>query len=172
MLAAAVGCRDLSRFSTGDDSYGGSVVKAGFVRAGVDDNLSICLTLDTDHLQDTPGHISSSDGRFHAEPLRPIPQIWHDPLSTFSFGEGRDKNLFYIATPSAGFADGGDTADVSVIVSLMTSGGVEVRLVRGAPPASSASSADASDTVGSSVAAAPNIFAVFLLSRQRGTCSY
>jgi hypothetical protein len=159
--ACATGCRDLSRYSSGGDSFEGPVVKADFVRANVGGDTRACITLDTDHLQDGPGRLSTSDGRFHAEPLRPIPQVWHDPISTLSFGEGREKNLVYVATPTAGTADAADTGDVLVVVSLMTSGGVEVRLLRGAP------GADAG--LGTLPA---NVFGVFQLVRQVGPCSY
>ena len=73
------------------------MIDAGFVLAGLQPNTSLCLTLDTDHLQDAPGALSTDDGLFQAALLRPIPQIWHDPLSTFTFGEGRLKNLLYVA---------------------------------------------------------------------------
>ena len=76
------------------------MVNAGFVLAGILPNTKLCLTLDTDHLQDAPGAISTDDGLFRKAPLRPIPQIWHDPLSTLTFGEGRLKNLVYVATSS------------------------------------------------------------------------
>jgi hypothetical protein len=152
---AIVGCRDLSRFSTSGDRFEGAVVPAEFVRSGIDTGTSACLTLDTDHLQDSPGTLSTSDGRFAATPLRPIPQLWHDSLSTLSFGEGREKNLLYVATPSP---DAGDNGDVMVVVSLMTSGNVEVRLLRGAPNAAAPSGA--------------SLFGVFQLDRREGKCSF
>jgi hypothetical protein len=149
LLAAGVpACRDVARFSTAGDHFEGDVVPSNFVRAGLDDGTRLCLSLDADHLQDSPGTLSTSDGRFRVAPLRPIPQIWHDPLSTYDFGEGRVKNLIYVVTPS----DAGD-ADVVVFVSLMESNGVEVRLLRGAPPA-------------------PSLFAIFTLDRQSGPCSF
>jgi hypothetical protein len=171
VIVGAVACRDISRFSTAGDSYDGAVVKAGFVRAGVDEDVRACVTLDTDHLQDTPGRISTSDGRLHAEALRPIPQLWHDPLSTLSFGEGRDKNLVYVASPTVGSSDGGTDpgGDVMVVLSLMSNGDVEVRLLRGAPPASDGTTDDAGAPA---TGAATNLFAVFQLSRQGGPCSY
>src|SRR5262245_12330528 len=96
-------CRDLSRFSpvTAGDHFEGEVVEGSFVRAGIPEHTKVCLSLDTDHLEDAPGSISSSDGRFYDTPLRPIPQIWHDPLSTLAFGQGRVRNLIYAVTPSA-----------------------------------------------------------------------
>ncbi len=161
-LAAVVpclaSCRDLSGFSTTDgDRYENKVVSASFVLSGLQPDTSLCLTLDTDHLQDTPGAISTDDGMFRKTPLRPIPQIWHDPLSTLSFGEGRLKNLVYVATPS-----GGD--DVFVVVSLMQSGNIEVRLLRGAPSLPT----DGGPAPGTGA----NLFAVFDLPRKEGPCSY
>ncbi|HLK35269.1 MAG TPA: hypothetical protein VKU41_00865, partial [Polyangiaceae bacterium] len=75
----------------------------------------------------------------------------------------RLKNLVYVATASTPFGDGnGD--DVFVVVSLMQSGNVEVRLLRGAPGVT----ADGGPTT----AAGGNLFAVFALSRQHGPCLY
>jgi hypothetical protein len=157
-VACTVACRDLSGFSTTNgDRYDNPVVGAGFVLSGIQPTTSLCLTLDTDHLQDTPGAISTDDGLFKTAPLRPIPQLWHDPLSTFSFGEGRLKNLLYVASTTAG-------DDVFVVVSLMQSGDIEVRLLRGAPTLPGDS--------GEAPAGPVNIFAVFDLSRKTGPCSY
>jgi hypothetical protein len=174
LVVLVAGCRDLSRFSTGGDRFEGAVVAGDFVRSGVAIGTKMCLSLDTDHLQDTPGAISSDDGRFATTPLRPIPQIWQDPLSTISFGEGREKNLLYVASPTD--TDGGDAGDLFVVVSLMTSGGVEVRLLRGAPPApapgASVDAGDAGNTAPPSSAPAPNVFAVFTLGREPGPCDF
>jgi hypothetical protein len=161
-VASASGCRDLSGFSSGSGSYAGPVVQASFVLAGMDPSTNLCVTLDTDHLQDGPGALSTSDGRFGTVPLRPIPQLWQDPLSTFTFGEGRLKNLMYVATASTPFSDGNGN-DVFVVVSLMQSGGVEVRLIRGAPGLI---------VDGGSTPTGGNLFAVFDLTRQSGPCSY
>lgn len=128
-------------------------MSGSFVRAGLPDTITMCLTLDTDHLQDAPGAVSTSDGRLQRSALRPIPQIWHDPLSTLSFGEGRLQNLVYAATPDA---DG----DVLVIVSLMQSDQIEVRLLRGAPGAA----LDAGAT--------PPLFGVFTLEKKDGPCAF
>jgi hypothetical protein len=165
---AATGCRDLSSFSTHGDSFVGPVINAPFILAGVSpdggaigSSTNLCLTLDTDHLQDAPGNVSMSDGRFQGAPMRPIPQIWQDPLSTLSFGEGRLKNLIYVVGATAPFTDG-DGNDVMVFVSLMQSGDIEVRLVRGAPgPAD-----------GGTGTPAGNLFAVFDLKRQSGPCAF
>jgi hypothetical protein len=163
----ALGCRDLSGFTTSHgDSYQGSVVAGDFVRAGVPAGTRLCLTLDTDHLQDGPGALWTDDGRFHAAPFRPIPQIWHDPLSTLSFGDGRLKNLVYVVRATTTFGDG-DGDDVLAVVSLMQSGDVEVRLLRGAPPVPGG---DGGASGGG--AAGGNVFAVFDLTRQEGACAF
>ena len=154
-------CRDVARYSTHPgDHYEGDVVQGSFVRSGVAEDAHLCLTLDADHLQDAPGAITSSDGRFRDTELRPIPQIWHDPLSTLSFGDGRRQNLVYMATP---LADSGDTQDIMVILSLMSAGGVEIRLLRGAP-LNDAGDVDAGVT-------AP-VFGIFTLDRREGSCSF
>jgi hypothetical protein len=151
-------CRDTAGFSTGSGHYEGAVVSGSFVRNGVSDGTRACVTLDANHFQDAPGSIWTNDGRFEAVPLRPIPQIWHDPLSTLTFGEGRTKNLVYIATPNS---DGGDSGgDVMAVISLMDSGGVEVRLIRGAP-----------DTDGGDIGG-DDIFAIFDLSTAPGPCPF
>ncbi len=152
LLGVVGACRDLSRFSTAGDHFEGAVVRGSFVRAGIAEDTHVCLTLDTDHLQDAPGTVSSTDGRFQATPLRPIPQIWQDPLSSLTFGEGRVKNLVYAVTPSA---DAGDPQDMLAVISLMQTDDVEVRLIRSAPGGSTNA-----------------VFGVFTLTRQRGPCSY
>jgi hypothetical protein len=161
-FVALVGCRDLSGFSTHGDSFSGGVTNTGVDLAGVDSSTSLCLTLDTDHLQDAPGSIWTSDDRFHAVPMRPIPQVWSDPLSTLQFGDGRVKNLIYVARASTPFGDGnGD--DVLVVLSLMQGGDIEARLLRGAPMATAEGGANASQTT---------VFAVFDTKRQSGSCSF
>jgi len=161
LLASAMGCKSVARFSSKDgDHFEGDVVKGSFVRAGVAENVRMCVILEANHLQDSPGTLSTSDGRFKGAPLRPIPQIWHDPLSTLSFGNGRVQNLVYVATPAA---PAGETQDVMVFMSLMDEGGIEVRLVRGAPQVD-----------GGPVAAgqASPMFGVFTLDRRDGACSF
>jgi len=153
-LAAVLvaGCRDLSSFNSGSGSYTGIVVgtaQASFVRAGIDAGTSLCVTLDTDHLQDGPGSVWTSDGLFTAAPLRPIPQIWQDPLSTLSFGEGRLKNLVYVATATTPFADGN---------------GNDVRMLRGAPGLVAEG--------GTAATSGGNLFAVFDVARQPGACGF
>jgi hypothetical protein len=165
---AVAACRDISGFSTRGDRFEGAVIDGDFVRTGVDAGTTLCLTLDTDRLEDGPGNLWTSDGRFAMAPLRPIPQLWHDPLSTLSFGEGRLRNLVYVVSATTPYGDG-DGNDVFAVVSLMQAGGVEVRLLRGAPGGLTVAP-DASDAGASGSSPIENVFAVFTLSRQPGPC--
>jgi hypothetical protein len=161
--ALALGCRDLSRFSSHGDRFQGDVVKGSFVRAGIGETTQMCLTLDTDHLQDVPGVLSTSDGRFRDTPLRPIPQLWHDPLSTLNFGDGRIQNLVYASAPLPEDAGAAEVQDVMVVVSLMQTDHVEVRLLRGAPQ---------TDAGAPPPGTASALFAVFNLDRRPGPCAF
>lgn len=157
LASGVVACHDVSHFSSNPgDHYEGPAVAGDFVLNGQDPRSRLCLRLDASHLQSAPGTITTSDGRFKETALRPIPQIWHDPLSTLSFGEGRVENLVYVATPDA---DADALGDVFVVLSLMQTSGVEVRLLRSAPAID-----------GGPVAA--SLFAVFPLQRTEGLCSF
>lgn len=158
-----VECRDVTRFSSRGDRFEGAVVKGSFVRSGVVEDARMCLTLDTDRLQDAPGSITTSDGRFKQTPLRPIPQIWHDPLSTLSFGDGRVQNLVYAASPLVGEAGVEESQDILVIVSLMQTDHVEVRLMRGAPQ---------TDGGQRPSGVASTVFGIFNLDRAPGPCAF
>jgi hypothetical protein len=119
--------------------------------------------------------ISTQDGLFRATPLRPIPQLWHDPLSTLSFGDGRTKNLLYVAAASAaGDAGAAEAGDVMVFLSLMQSGDVELRLVRGAPPSAGDVAGGSDGGAGTAPPPTPaaNLFGVFTLRREEGACSF
>jgi len=145
-------CHDVSSFSTASGgSYEGPISSASFVRAGLGEPR-LCLTIDTTHLQDTPGTLTTTDGLFQQTALRSIPQLWQDPLSTLTFGEGRIQNVVYVAHGNP--LDGGPAGDVFVVISFMNAGGIEVRLLRGAP-----------DAPGS-------LFGVFALTRGSGSCPY
>jgi hypothetical protein len=160
MLALAA-CKDVSRFSTGPgESYCGQIVDASFVRRGFIGTPRLRMTFDADHLGDSPGLLSTDDQLLVNVPMRPLPELSHDPLSTFNFGEGRDKNLLFAVDPS----DPAKGPTITVVVSLMHSGDAEVRLVRGAP-ATDGGSAGAGD-------GAP-LFGVFApLIRRPGQCSF
>jgi len=158
-LALALhGCKDISRFGTGPgESYCGQVVPGGFVRQGFAPGVRLRLHLDTDHLQEAPGDLATDDGLFTDAPLRPIPQLAHDTLSTLDFGEGRVRNLLFGAQPQAGAA-------AYVIISLLENESVEVRILRGAPPMEGETPSPPEQ--------GHDLFGVFPLARQEGTCGF
>jgi hypothetical protein len=159
-LAGAPGCNDVERFSTSaGESYCGRIVPSNLVRRGFADSVCMRMTFDSNRIGDMPGQLWTDDGLLTAATLRPIPELAHDPLFTFSFGEGRHKNFLLVTDPTAG---GGAT--LMVALSLMHTGEVEVRLIRGAP------GGDGTDpTAGMG---GPPLFALFApLRREQGTCS-
>mgnify|MGYP001556227290 FL=1 len=118
VLPLTFGCRNLDRFDTkGKAAFCGQLVKApafhdGFVPDGQPDFiLSMKLTLDTSQLSsfsnDKPtqiGALTSNDAErglcsgsdqplFESSPVRGIPQLDHDTLSTLTFGEGHDEDF-------------------------------------------------------------------------------
>jgi hypothetical protein len=158
---AAIGCKDTSRFSTEPgESYCGPIVDASFVMRGFAPSVGMRMTFDADRIADAPGLLSTSDRLLDDTPMRPIPELFHDPLSTFNFGEGRDKNLLFAVDPT----DPANGPSVLVVLSLMHAGDVEVRLMRGAPTA---------DGPGAGPQGGGPLFGVFApLTRQMGTCSF
>ena len=120
--------------------------------------LRACVEIDGAALQTNPGSVRTSDHRFDG-PLRPIPELFHDPLSTLSFGEGRERNYLFGLTPHT---DGGAETSATAVVSLMAGGSIELRLLRGA-----AASAD-----GTTAEDPERIFAVFPLERRDGPCPF
>jgi hypothetical protein len=162
-LAAAVltGCRDLSRYSTGPgEAYCGNVVERGFIRAGFPASASVRLTFDADLIEGSPGTISDSSGLLVGAPLRPIPQLAHDALSTLDFGQGRDKNLVYVVDP----ADPARGPAILAVLSLLQDGDAEVRLLRGAPTLDGGAAPDGDGEP---------LFGVFTpLRKQTGSCGF
>ncbi len=161
-----VACKDLARFDTINDHYEGTVLESRFVRNGTDVGTKACLTLDTLRLQDGPGTISTSDGRFRKVALRPIPQVWHDKLSTMSLGEDDERSIIYATAPFVPAVDGGFSAqrdaDTLTVVSLLKNGDVELRIMRGAPL----------DLNTSRTTPETSLFAIYYLTRAPGPCSF
>jgi hypothetical protein len=155
LFSPGFGCKDVSRFSTlPGESYCGHIVGAAFVRRGFDETLRMRMTFDADHIADAPGTLSTDDGLLTSTPMRPVPEFFHDPFSTFNFGEGRDKNLVFAVDPT----DPAKGPTIMVVVSLMHGGDAEVRLMRGAP-------------TGEAMPATSPLFGVFApLARQPGQC--
>jgi hypothetical protein len=146
LALSGLGCRDLSRFDTeGSAAYCGAIVSSplfqeGFVPAGAPPRLQMSLTLDADALASRPGEMStddaerglcSADGRplIDRAPLRAIEELSHDSLSALEFGDGREHNFL-------AWVDSTCQGTLLAVVSLMSDGKVEVRLLKPAalPP--------------------------------------
>lgn len=153
-----LGCSELSRFTTTPgESYCGVVTGASFVRSdALAEGTQMRLQLDVDGLQSQPGTVWTSDlapgERFSATPLRSIKQLPADALSTLEFGEGSLKS-------SIAVAELGHT-EVVVVISMMQSGDVVVRLMRG----------DGQATWADGTPKPPQIFGVFNLTKTQGDC--
>jgi hypothetical protein len=166
---ALLSCKDIEQYSTHEgEAYRGQIVDACFMRRGFAVGTELCLTFDATHVGDGPGILATSDHLLEGAPLRVAPELLHDPLSTLSFGEGRDRNLVYTVSPRpndpANEADATrSTSDVMVVLSLMHGDSAEVRLLRGAPPSGAASCPDSGEA----------LFGVFApLTKQPGPCSF
>lgn len=135
-LASAVlvcGCRDLDRFDTGPDgAYCGRVVEGEFTRRGFAADLGLRLTLDVEALSTEPGAITTDDAstgpcspspEFDGAPLVVTRELLADPLSQLEFGSTRDYNF-------VAWVDSTCQGSALAVVSLMRTGGVEVRLLR------------------------------------------
>ena len=131
-----------------------------FVRSGFSPGVRLRLSLDAGSLADAPGRISTSDGLLRDGALRPIPELLHDPLASLTFGDGHVRDVVLAVDP----ADASAGPTMLAFVSLLHDDGVELRLVRGAPPARDALAVPA-------VNGAP-IFAVFPLRKEPGACGF
>jgi hypothetical protein len=148
-LLCAVGslaCSSLDRFDTkGAAAYCGSLVASppfeeGLLPKGRPRSLLLRLTLDVGALTSRGdqsaqvGELSSDDRErglcsgqslplFEAAPLRTIPALDHDLLSTLEFGSGRDYSFF-------AWVDSTCQQTMLALVSLMRNDDVEVRLFK------------------------------------------
>ncbi|HEY3498683.1 MAG TPA: hypothetical protein VGK73_28525 [Polyangiaceae bacterium] len=174
VLAAAAclfGCRSLDRFDTpGAAAYCGSIVGAplfheGFIPTGVPPSLGLRLKLTTSSLSTRPGTLTSNDtqngfcsadGRalFQDASLRAIPEMFHDTLSQLEFGEGHEQDFF-------AWVDSNCQGTILAVVSLLTNGAVEVRLMKPA--------ADPPPNAGPE--AKPG-FALFYMERSENGCGF
>lgn len=152
VLLTTLSCHNsLDRFNTkGDTAFCGQLVKApafqdGFVPDGTPMLLlTMKLTLDTSQLSSFTGDQSTILGRlssndadlglcsgsgqalFKSSPLRGIPQVDHDAISTLTFGEGHDEDFF-------AWTDSTCQGTMLAVVSLLRKGDVELRLFKPAP---------------------------------------
>jgi hypothetical protein len=171
VLLALSGCRSLDRFDTsGDAAYCGTILKAplfqdGLLPDGAEPGLNLRLELDTDRLTTRPGTLTSNDAvfglcsgkgqaLFEGAPLRAIEEIVHDALSNLEFGDGHQHDFFaWVDTTCQG--------TMLAVVSLLTNGSVEVRLLK--PAANPPEDAGADQRPG---------FALFYMRRSEEGCRF
>ena len=168
---SVVGCHDLEDFtSKPDEVYCGTIIgiprdfQGGFLEQGQPPDLELALRLDTGKITSEPGTLRSNDATsglcapqalFQDAPLRAIPEVDHDVLSTLSFGEGHKHDFF-------AWVDSTCQGTMLSVVSLMKNQQVELRLFKPAPRA--ASDAPAAEKPG---------FAVFpLTARKKEQCGF
>jgi hypothetical protein len=147
LLGVVASCRSLDRFNTiKPAAYCGAIVgtppfNVGFIQTGAPPNLELRLQIDTDSLTSLPGSLSSNDAAngfckpaalFDEAPLRAIPEILHDQLSQADLGEGHQYTFFAWVDPTC-------ENSMLAVVSLLTNGAVEVRLMRPGPDVPDAS---------------------------------
>ena len=135
---AVLGCHNLDGFDTKPgDAYCASILRqpefaSGFQPAGHPPDLELALTLDTERLTSEPGRLRSNDAvggicgdqpLFQEAPLRAIPEVDHDVLSTLSFGEGHEHDFFV-------WVDSTCQGTMLGVVSLLKNDQVELRLFK------------------------------------------
>lgn len=148
LALSALSCKSLERFDTkGDAAYCGTIVAGpsfhdGFIAIQQPPDLRLRLTLDTsqisgvsEHKVAVPGRLTSNDSEVDLCPdqalftnslMRTIPQVYHDSLSTLSFGEGHEEDFF-------AWVDSTCQGTMLSVVSLLSNGNVELRLFKPAP---------------------------------------
>jgi len=140
--AALLGCRDLESFdSKPGEAYCGTIIgqpgfQEGFVKLKQPPDLELGLVLDVQRLTSRPGELSSNDALngmcaapgapqrlFDNAPLRAIPEVDHDVLSSLTFGEGHVHDFF-------AWVDSSCQGTMLAVVSLMKNDQVELRLFK------------------------------------------
>lgn len=166
---AIAGCKDVESFSTSPgESYCGSVVQGKFVRTGLGPDVQVRMTFDATQVTGSPGLVTTSDGLLKDAPLHSVPTMFADPVSMLQFGEGRRKNYLFAAEPP----DPSLGQRVNVVVSLMETGEAEVRLIRWSPNEWAGAPGGQRPPVVGGTPGDVQIFGVFPVTRQRGTCGF
>jgi hypothetical protein len=176
--SATLGCSSLDRFDTkGTAAYCGSLVAVPAFEAGLlpkssrPRSLNATLKLDIGALTQrgdqsaVVGSLTTDDADrglcatqqaalFDAAPLRTMPALDSDALSTLEFGSGHDYNFF-------AWVDSSCQGTMLSVVSLMRNDSVELRLLK--PAAMPAPEAGPEQQPG---------FGLFYLERRNSGCEY
>ena len=165
-----LGCSSLDGYTTGPgESYCGTITVGSDFRSGLPAGMTMRLTLDAAELdgEASPGALwatpdtagpSPDDRLFDGAPLRRIPALENDPLSSPDLGGGRDHTRLFALTPAPAGED-----PLLAAVSLRSDNGVEVRLVRPGV---------AGDAAAPPPPGKQPVFALFVLYKQAGTCAF
>lgn len=180
VVAASIvspGCKSVDRFDTGSSgAFCGELIGGpasdGLVPNGSTEKLQLALTLDTKHLGDYPGLLSSDDvandagtdrreaGLCPGQPLfnrarvRTIQQALYDVIASVQITPDHYQDIFT-------WVDSTCEGTFVSIVSLMNDGNVEVRLFK--PRPATDAGAPAGDSAG---------FGVFSLTRHDTGCGF
>ena len=161
-VAFAPGCRDVARFSTApNESYCGGVVTAPMSNAA-SVTTSRCAS------RSTPTRSTARRANIHQRfsssskpPCAPSPSSRRSFVD-LQFRRRARPNLLYAADPS----DPSHGPTIMVVLSLMHTGDAEMRLLRGAPPSSTAASPPSPSN-------GDPLFGLFApLRREVGQCSF
>jgi hypothetical protein len=170
-VLALASCRNLDRFDTEKPAaycgsiIGGPVFESGFIRKGAPPSLELRLEIDTSSLTDRPGSLTTNDGAggfckpaplFDEAPLRAIPELLHDALSQADLGQGHEHDFF-------AWVDSACEGTMLAVVSLLTNGAVEVRLLKPGPDLPALADEDQAKRAG---------FGLFYLQRSRTGCGF
>ncbi len=167
-----VSCNSLDRFNTKPPAaYCGAIVGSGdafqygFIQPGAPPNLELSLELDTSSLTSRPGSLASNDAAtgfcspsplFAGAPLRAIPQLLHDALAQADLGPGHEHTFF-------SWVDSTCQCTMLAVISLLTNGDVEVRLLKPGPELPTDQQEDQKKSSG---------FALFYLQRRATGCGF
>jgi hypothetical protein len=170
ILLASTGCKSAQRFDTGPGgAFCGDLIAGsadGLIPDGSTTNLSLALTLSTQHLSDYPGVLgvqSSSDDSgglcagqrlFDKASVRAIQPALKDVIASIQITPDHDQDIFT-------WVDSSCQGTFLSIVSLMNDGSVEVRLFK--PAHETDAGAPANVRAG---------FGVFRLARSDSGCGF
>ena len=173
-LLLALGCQSQSEFDLEpDESYCGPISSADFLRRPREETPGTFRSDERIELHEyssrqaacPAGRITSTSRLLDDAELRPVEVLAHDPLSQLEFGDGRVENEIYFVRTTRG-------QDLLAVLSLMSNGGVELRLLGAAQADEGDALAPCPDSPDAGVDSLPPtpLFALFQLRRDRAGC--
>ena len=180
-LLCALGCQSQREFDLEPtESYCGPITSADFLRrpidetrdggapsgAGFRDDERIELHAYSSRQAACPaGRLTSTSRLLDDAELRPVEVLAHDPLSELQFGDGRVENEIYFVRTTRG-------RDLLAVLSLMSDGAVELRLLGAAQTDEGGALPACPDSPDAGVDSLPQtpLFALFHLRRDRAGC--